>query len=101
MSKRPYIRRLTRTKAEPEGIASIKTADPVLRHLFADLYRRGLMQQDVANALGVTRISMSRWKHGHTTPSMLDVEAFAEVLGYRIVLEKIEIDDACVVRNGG
>lgn len=99
--KRPYTRRLKRTQAEPEGIASIKTADPVLRQLYVDLYRRGFMQQDIAEALGVTRISMSRWKHGHSSPSILAVNGLAEILGYRIVLEKIETTDAGIVRTGG
>jgi predicted transcriptional regulator len=77
-----------------------RTTSPVMRELFNDMSDRVISQASVADAIGVSQVAMSHWRHGVTTPKLMDVEAFAEVMGYRMVLEKIQSSDAGTVRNG-
>ncbi len=81
MSKRP---------PEPTGRNAIRTADPVLRELFAVMHRRRITMKSLAPRIGRSAVALSHYKKGTTTPSMLDVIAIADELGYELVLKPRE-----------
>jgi transcriptional regulator with XRE-family HTH domain len=67
-----------------------ETASKVVRELFDIIDRTDLPAAAVARETGCHRVSLSRWKHGLSSPTILDVEALAEVLGYELVLKPRE-----------
>jgi putative transcriptional regulator len=46
-------------------------------------HRTGLTQEDLADALGVTFSTVSRWENGHVRPSILAWKALLQVAGER------------------
>ncbi len=59
--------------------------------------RRGLTQQEVANALNVTKASISHWELGQRQPSVETVAQLASVLGCSLsdVVDAIINTDRC------
>lgn len=66
-----------------------RTASPIVRELFEIARRDRVRIIDIANAMDMTSAGIHLWKSGGCTPDMMKVEAFAEFLGRRIVLEKV------------
>jgi transcriptional regulator with XRE-family HTH domain len=96
--KRVADRRATRRHAErsrqhgePKGIHTIKTASTVVRALLLEAWRQRIPQQELAKRIGVSHSVVTLWKKGKAGPSMLSVEAMADVLGYELVLQKRDV----------
>ncbi len=68
----------------------VRTVSPVLRDLYEALEEAGYSQRSVAEAIGTVSSSLTHWKAGTAAPTLLMAETFAQVLGYRLVLEKVE-----------
>ena len=67
-----------------------RTVSPVLRELFTEMRSRRKHITDVAAEMNMTSVGLAYWKGGQTTPSITSVEALAQILGYRLVLEPIK-----------
>lgn len=67
-----------------------ETVSRVVRDLFDVIDATDLSAGTLASRVGVHRVTLSRWKHGGATPTILDVEALAQVLGYELVLKPRE-----------
>ena len=79
-------RKFNQQRTEP------RTASKVVRELF-DIARQDRVRIiDIATALSMTSAGVQLWKAGKCTPDMMAVEAMAEILGYRVVLERIGSD---------
>lgn len=72
-----------RNRAKPP-----RTASAVVRRLFEIVEARNLQAFKVAEAAGIHANSMTDWKHGVHAPGILALEAVAQVLGCRIVIEE-------------
>lgn len=77
-----------RSKPEPEGRNAILTADPILRQLFTIVYQENISVAQLGKQIRRTPQAISSWKKGYTNPTMLDLQSFAEAIGYKIVLQK-------------
>lgn len=66
------------------------TADPIVHRLFTIINERKLDIKDVGKGINCWPYTLSRWKHGETNPSMLDVQNLAQYLGYVIILKEKE-----------
>lgn len=53
-----------------------------LKRLKAERVAKGLSQEDIANALGITRTWYSRKENGHVSLSIEEFAKIIEVLGY-------------------
>ena len=81
--------RVLRNRPVPTGRNEIRTADPILRRLFEIMYRSGIRNCDMAKRIGVATQTISRMKKGVTTPTITTVNAMAQILGVRLVLDTI------------
>lgn len=79
----------SRSKAPPEHLA-IKTAVPLLQELFDIAWKQGTRQQDIAAAARVSPGAVQNWKKGKADPTLRNLEAVADVLGYELVLKPRE-----------
>jgi DNA invertase Pin-like site-specific DNA recombinase len=68
-----------------------RAASPVIRDLFTLIDEASLPASAIAAETGCHVVSLSRWKHGRSTPMITEVEAIAAVLGYRLVLERSDV----------
>lgn len=85
--------RVTRQRAQrrsgsPPGRLVIRTASPIVRALFEEMWRQGLKQADVAEKIGVSHNVLTLWKKGKTGPSLFSIEAMAQVLGFTLTLSR-------------
>lgn len=71
---------------EPTGKWAIRTSDPLVRKLFMIAHQRKISMTEIAKGINMTKVGLSRWKHGVSNPSMLSIQEFANFLGYRIEL---------------
>ena len=76
-------------KKKKRGIPA-RTADPIIRQLFDIADDQQMWTTDLAKKIGVSSVAISRYKHGKATPSIMTVNAMAQVLGVRLVLEDIK-----------
>ena len=76
----------TKTRYRPDPT----TGDPIVRKLFEIINERQLDMKDVGKTIGFWPYTLTRWKHGETNPSMLDVQNLAQYLGYEIILKPKE-----------
>lgn len=67
-----------------------RTASPVIRQLIDEIDRTGLSGREIERDAGVSRVTISRWRHGRGSPRITDFEAVARYLGYRLKLESAE-----------
>lgn len=81
------LQKRKRQGLRPKGAIA---ASGVLRTLFAEMDRRDLVMGDFARRIPCHQQSLCRWRYGGTSPMIVQVEAIAQLLGYRLVLEKIE-----------
>lgn len=76
-------------EGDARGIKKVAaTASPIVRELFDVIDRLGLTYQEVSNRSGVSRPTLTRYKHGKHSPRVLDIEDIAQVLGYELKLER-------------
>ncbi len=63
-----------------------RTVSPVLRQLFTALDDRNLTVRELARRAGMNPNHISDWKHGRNSPGLVNIEAAAQVIGYRLAL---------------
>lgn len=68
----------------------VRTSSVVLRELFDVLHNANYSYRSVAQAIGIEHSNLTHWKSGLSNPSLLTAEEFAQVLGYRLVLQPVE-----------
>lgn len=78
-----------------------RTASRVLYELIEILLAQNLSYRKVAKMAGFNLNAPTRWARGLHAPSILTCEALAEVLGYRLVLEKVEQNDKHIEETPG
>lgn len=67
-----------------------RSASPTVRALFDVIDRHKLsVKHDVAPGLRISNVSLSNYRHGKNTPSILAIEEIAAVLGMRIVVTPV------------
>ena len=54
----------------------------------------GLSRSQVADAMGCADVNLGNWERGRHRPRTEHLEAWAEVLGFRFVLEPLQVSDA-------
>lgn len=67
-----------------------RTSSKILKDLFGLIDASNMPAGALADCVGCHKVTLSRWKHGEATPTILDVEALAQVLGYELVLQRRE-----------
>lgn len=72
--------------------APVRTASEVLFQLLTLAQETDLSYSSLTKHTGTARNTISRWARGENAPSILLCEALAEALGYRLKLEKVEIN---------
>lgn len=71
------------------------SASPTVREIFEIIYRQRAVMMDVAITAGILPASLSNYKMGYNTPSIMTVEQIADALGYEVKLvKKQEAGDA-------
>lgn len=61
----------------------------LIDELFEEATAQNLTNVRIAAALNVTSVSVSRWKHGASNPDFYNVDRMAQLLGYKLVKEKV------------
>lgn len=70
-----------------------ETVSPVTRALMDAMDATGLPARQLARASGVTNVAISHWRHGKSSPRLIEFETVAQAMGYRLVLEPIEPEE--------
>lgn len=65
-----------------------RTVSPIVRALFDDAKARKIHMTTIADEAGMSRVGLQYWKSGRTTPSIVNFEIAAGILGYRLELVK-------------
>lgn len=68
----------------------VRTTSVVLRQLFDVVHEGNYSYRSVADTIGVAHSNLTHWKSGTSNPSLLAAEEFASVLGYKLMLVKME-----------
>ncbi len=63
----------------------------LVRRLFDIAVEAGLGPAEIGRRVGVSTVTVSRWKHGYADPSTFHTEKLASALGYRIELVPHEV----------
>lgn len=63
-------------------------AHPIVIALMQIRHQAGLTQREVAERARVSSRSVSNWERGASVPSVADVIAVADAVGYRVALVK-------------
>ena len=66
------------------GRLPTRTVSPVLRELFADFDATKQTYADFGALVGVHGQTLTKWRTGKHSPSIADVEAMANALGFRL-----------------
>lgn len=64
-----------------------RSASLTLRQLFARMDEDRRSAAEIATRIGITPVALSNWRSGRTSPDILSVEAFAEVLNCRLIVQ--------------
>lgn len=71
---------------DPPQHQAIKTAVPILRKLFRHMYENRIKQRDVAEAANVGENTIKAWKKGKAEPTLANLEALCDSLGFELTL---------------
>lgn len=66
------------------------TVSPVIKDLMTIVDSRGVRHQRLCKDAGIARHSISLWRHGRNSPTLVNFETLAHMLGYRVVLVPLE-----------
>lgn len=69
----------------------IKAASPIVRELFTIARNRGLRLEALADELGGHAQQLSQYRLGNVEPGLNKVVQIAEALGYRLILEPMDM----------
>lgn len=89
MEEMERTRRFRRKAPKQTGKNGINTTDKVVRALFEIAIQRGLTLSDLSPIIGINMNTLSQWKQGRSFPSSANLNNFAEALGFRLDLKKI------------
>lgn len=89
---RPKGRRDENPRYRRDGAST--SASYTVRALFDVLYFERVRQQDLMDDMGLSRASLSNYKYGKNTPTILTIEELAGQLGYELKLVKKGVGDA-------
>lgn len=67
-----------------------KSSVPVIGDAFRILEASPMTMKDAAAKMKLNDMTLRHWKHGRSTPDVAAFEAFANMLGFRIVLRPLE-----------
>lgn len=70
-----------------------KTASPILRDVFDEMWRQGVRIDAMAYDMGRAAPRLTEWRNGRAEPGVMAVEEMALRLGYRLALVPIEDAD--------
>ena len=70
-----------------------RAVSPILNDIFNEMAGRGVTSEDMAQAIGKFTSGISGYRTGKRQPGILTVERMANVLGYRLRLEKLSEDE--------
>jgi len=76
------------TRAAHTKRTPIRAASPILKAIFEDMNGRGVRLADMGDMIGRHEARVSEWRRGLVEPGIMVVDEMADVLGYRLVLEK-------------
>lgn len=65
----------------------------ILKEFRDAYYNAEIQHRELAKLAGVSNSALTYWITGRSSPSVHLLEAVAQVLGYRLVLEKVKSDD--------
>lgn len=60
------------------------TASPCIRDLFDMIDASGMTYDQVSKRAGMSRPTLTRWKHGNYSPSLISVENVAQAIGLNL-----------------
>lgn len=63
-----------------------RTSIRIVRDLMLAFDQTDMMVSELAAKLGNTDETIKNWRHGHSMPQLDQLEAMAQVLGYRLVV---------------
>lgn len=69
-----------------------RSASALLNELMSIVNHRSEAQRDLAKRVGLTSQSLTNWKGGVHTPSIIDFEIVANAVGYELKLVKKQND---------
>lgn len=88
-AERPIRKRARAKLPKKTGQNAVMTRDPILAELFKQTISKGMTLDVVAARLGMHLNTISKWKVGKAFPNSVNLQNFAEVVGYRLKLEQI------------
>lgn len=65
---------------------------PLVRWMWREINRQHASQEDVAKRSGVSSSAMRKWRAGVRSPRMLEFDAVARTLGFKLTVRKIKDD---------
>lgn len=72
-----------------------RTAIRILREFFQIMDASGRSAQEIAEASGAHKVTLSYWRHGQRSPSLIQFEATCNAMGYRLELVPIDNSETC------
>lgn len=81
---------LPRYKGVMEKRKAIRTASPVTRQFFEMFDAESGNQSELSSTLNISKTTLSSWRHGHTSPYVINFESAVDALGYRLQIVKKE-----------
>ena len=79
-----------RSNAVPTGRNGIKTAVPLVRELFIEMWRKKMLIADVAKAAKMPAQTLSLWRAGHSAPTLSLFLDVARIVGFDVQLVAIK-----------
>ena len=73
---------------KPDTSRGCRSAIPIVREMFAEADARGLLNKEIATAAKVDPKVVTNLRKGSNYPVFSTIEAVADALGFRVVLEK-------------
>lgn len=61
----------------------------IVKELTESRKNQGVTQQELANQINVTRLSIGNWENGKQSPTLRKLELWAMALGYRLALDDL------------
>lgn len=83
---RPVGRRDAQPRHRRTGAST--SASYTVRQLFDIIYFERVLQQELSDGMDLYRASLTNYKYGKNTPSILTIEELAGLLGYEVKLVK-------------
>ncbi len=68
----------------------VRSAVAAVRELLAAVDASGLAAHVIADRAGMHAITLTNWRNGKRAPRISDLEAVAQAIGYRFVLQPAE-----------